>query len=97
MDLDEILYGVDEIEYCLNNILFNPIPSTIQKWWTFKLLRWVLLSNRLGDLDEILYEINNIEGDLDSILLNPYIQPFQNGGRLNFCGGFNFEPTGGSG
>jgi hypothetical protein len=25
----------------LKVILFNPIPSTIQKWRTFKLLRWM--------------------------------------------------------
>jgi hypothetical protein len=48
VDLDEILYGGDDI-------LFNSVASTIPKWRTFKLLRWVLLLNRLVDLDEILY------------------------------------------
>jgi hypothetical protein len=42
------------------------------------------------DLDEILYEDDDIEGDLDSIIIHPVLQPFQNGGRLNFCGGCNF-------
>jgi hypothetical protein len=35
VDLDEILYGGDGIEYYLYYILFYPIASTIQKWWTF--------------------------------------------------------------
>jgi hypothetical protein len=60
--LDEISYGGDGIEYYLDYILFNPIASTIPKWLTFKLLRWVLLLNRLVDLDEIVYEDDNIEG-----------------------------------
>jgi hypothetical protein len=53
-------------------------------------LRWVLLLNQLVDLNEILYEDDNIEGDLDSLIIHPVLQPFQNGGRLNFCGGCNF-------
>jgi hypothetical protein len=38
VDLDEILYGGDGIEYYLDYILFNPVASTITKWRTFKLL-----------------------------------------------------------
>jgi hypothetical protein len=41
MDLDEILYRDDGIEYYLDSILLKPVASTIPKWWTFKLLRWV--------------------------------------------------------
>jgi hypothetical protein len=55
LDLDEIFYGGDGIEYYLDYILFNPVASTIPKWRTFKILRWVLLLNRLVDLDEILF------------------------------------------
>jgi hypothetical protein len=36
---------------------------------TFKLLRWVLLLNRLVDLDEMLFEDDDIEDYLDSILI----------------------------
>jgi hypothetical protein len=37
VDLDEILYiGGD-----LDAIFSNPVPSTIPKWRTFTLLRWV--------------------------------------------------------
>jgi hypothetical protein len=63
MDLDEILYGGDGIEY-YDFILFNPVVSTISKWRKFKLLRWVQLFNRLLDLDGILYCGNGIKGDL---------------------------------
>jgi hypothetical protein len=41
MDLDEILYGHDAIEDELESILFNSVASTISKWMTFKLLRWI--------------------------------------------------------
>jgi hypothetical protein len=41
MDLYEIVYGADEIEYYLDSILFNAVTSTSPKWWIFKLLRWV--------------------------------------------------------
>jgi hypothetical protein len=70
VDLDEILYRGDDIEYYLDYILFNPVALTIPKWRTFKLLRWVLLLIRLVDFHEILYG-DDIEGDLDSLLLNP--------------------------
>jgi hypothetical protein len=29
------------IEGDLDAVHFNPVPSTIPKWWTFKLLRWI--------------------------------------------------------
>jgi hypothetical protein len=45
VDLDEILYGGDGIEYYLDYILFNPVASTVPKWRTFKLLWWVQLLN----------------------------------------------------
>jgi hypothetical protein len=61
VDLDEILYGGDDIEGYLNFILFNATASTLPKWQTFKLLRWVKLLNRLVDLDEILYGGDSIE------------------------------------
>jgi hypothetical protein len=60
VDLDEILYGGDDIEDDLDSMLLNPVASTISKWWTFKPLRCVLLLNRLVDLDEILCGVNDI-------------------------------------
>jgi hypothetical protein len=38
VDLDEILYGCDGIEYYLDYILFNPVASAIPKWRTFKVM-----------------------------------------------------------
>jgi hypothetical protein len=83
MDLDEILYGGDDIEDDLESILFSPIASTISKWRTFKFLRWAQLLNRLVDLDEILYGGDGIEYYPGYILFNP-VASFQNCGRLNF-------------
>jgi hypothetical protein len=65
VDLDEILYGGDDIEDDLDSMLFNPVASTISKWRTFELLRRAQLLNRLVDLDEILYCGNGIKGDID--------------------------------
>jgi hypothetical protein len=61
VDLDEILYGGDGIEYDLDSMLSNSLASTISKWQTFNPLRWVQLLNRLVDLAEILYEGDGIE------------------------------------
>jgi hypothetical protein len=61
VDLDEILYGGDGIEYYFDQIILNQVVSTIPKWRTFKLLRWAQLLNRLVDLDEILYGGDDIE------------------------------------
>jgi hypothetical protein len=60
-DLDEIWYRGGDIEDDFDAIPFNAVASTIPKWRTFKLLRWVQLLNRLEDLDEILYGGDRIE------------------------------------
>jgi hypothetical protein len=70
-DLDEILYADDDVEDDIDSILLNLVASTIPKWPTFNLLRWVLLLSRLVDLDEILYGGDCIEYYLDYILFNP--------------------------
>jgi hypothetical protein len=57
VDLDEILYGCDDIEEDLDSMLLNPAASTILKWRTFKLLRWTQLLNQLVNLDEILFGV----------------------------------------
>jgi hypothetical protein len=61
VDLDEILYGGDGIEYYLDSILYNSVASTIPKL----LLRRVQLLNQLVDLDEILYGGDDIESDVN--------------------------------
>jgi hypothetical protein len=53
VDLDEILYGGDDVEDDLDVIFFNPVPSTVSKWRTFNPLSWVHIFSRLVDLDEI--------------------------------------------
>jgi hypothetical protein len=69
LDLDDILYGGYDIEEDVDSILFNPVASTISKWWTFKHLWWVHLFNRAVDLDEMLYG-DDIEDYLDYMLFN---------------------------
>jgi hypothetical protein len=61
VDLDEVLYGDDDIEGDLDSTLLNSVASVIPKWRTFKLLWWAQLLNRLVDLDEILYGCDGIE------------------------------------
>jgi hypothetical protein len=61
VDLDENLYGSDDIEGYIYSILFNAVAKTIPKWRTFKLLRWVQPLNRVVDFDEICYGSDGIE------------------------------------
>jgi hypothetical protein len=49
-----MLYESDDVEDDIYSILLNLVPSAIPRWWTFNLLRWAQLLNRLVDLDEIL-------------------------------------------
>jgi hypothetical protein len=41
VDYSEIWKGDRAIEDDLYTIIFNPVASTIIKWWMFGLLRWV--------------------------------------------------------
>jgi hypothetical protein len=45
VDLDEILYGGDDVEDDIDSILLNLVASTIPKWWTFERPWWVQLLN----------------------------------------------------
>jgi hypothetical protein len=83
VDLDEILYGGDDIEDDLDSVLLSPVASTIIKWRTFKLLKWAEILNRLVDLDEILYGGDGIEYYLDYILFNTVASTIPKCGRLN--------------
>jgi hypothetical protein len=47
---DEILYGGEDIEDDLYSILLSLVPSTIQKWGTFKLLRGVQIFNPIASI-----------------------------------------------
>jgi hypothetical protein len=46
-----MLHGGDDVKNYIDSIPLNLVASTIPNWRTFKLLRWVLLLNRLVDLD----------------------------------------------
>jgi hypothetical protein len=70
LDLDEILYGTGGIENYLHYILFNPMASIIPKWWTYKLLRCVLLLNQLVFFHETLHISVDVEDDIGPSLLN---------------------------
>jgi hypothetical protein len=78
VDLDDTLYGDDNIEDDLDSMLFNPVASNISKWRTFKLLKRVQLLNRLMDLDEILYCGNGIKDDLDHSKMTVCLSPTKN-------------------
>jgi hypothetical protein len=54
VNLDEVWYVIDGIEYYLDYILFYLGASTIPKWWTFKLLRWAQFLIRLVTVEKIL-------------------------------------------
>jgi hypothetical protein len=73
VDLDEILYGDDDIEGDLDSIILNPLASTISKWWTFKYLRWVQVLNLLVDLDKILYGVMALSITSTKYYLIPYL------------------------
>jgi hypothetical protein len=71
VDLDDILYGGDDIEENLDFKPLNLVASTISKWRTFTFLSWAQLLNRLVDLDEILYGGDGIEYYFPYVLFNP--------------------------
>jgi hypothetical protein len=54
----------------MDSILLILVASTVLKWRSFKLLKWVQLLNRVSGFGEILCVDDNIKFDLDSILLN---------------------------
>jgi hypothetical protein len=58
---DEILFEGDNVEDDLDSILFGAKASTIPKWRTFKLLRYMQLWNQLVDLDDIFFRGAGIE------------------------------------
>jgi hypothetical protein len=61
VDLDEVLYGGNDSKDDFDSMYFNVVASTIPKWRTFELLRWVQLLNGFVDLDDILYRGDGIE------------------------------------
>jgi hypothetical protein len=70
VDMDEVLYGVDDIEADLDALPLNPLTSTISKLRNFKLLKWAQPFNLVVDMDQILYGGDGTEYYLGYILLN---------------------------
>jgi hypothetical protein len=55
VDFHEIRQANHAIEGDLNTAIFSPIASTIPKWWTLKLLRWMQNLNQSKWEHDILY------------------------------------------
>jgi hypothetical protein len=82
--LDEILYGGDDIEDDLESMLLNPVASTIPKWRTFKLLRWVQLLNDWWIWMTFCMEVMTSNNSSTPYYLISYLKPLKNCRRLNF-------------
>jgi hypothetical protein len=74
-------------------LTFNPVPSTIPKWRTFKLLRWMQNLHQSTWDHEILYTDTHSKDE--KLLIRPFLsktKKYEYGGRLNvrihslFCG-----------
>jgi hypothetical protein len=81
------------IEDDLDAVLFNPVPSTIPKWQTFKLLRWMQNLHQSTSEHEILYTDGSSKDE--QLLMRPFFvknKKYEHGGQLNvkihslFCG-----------
>jgi hypothetical protein len=93
VDFYEIQYGGHAIEGDLDAVLFNPVSSTIPKWRTFKLLRWMQNLHQSTWDHEILYTDRSSKDE--QLLVRPFLskaKKYEHGGRLNvkihslFCG-----------
>jgi hypothetical protein len=71
VDLDEILYGDNDVEDDIDSLSLNPVASTIPKWRTLKLLRWCKFLNDWWIWMEFCMEVMQFKIYLYSILLNP--------------------------
>jgi hypothetical protein len=71
VDVYEIQWGGHAIEGGLNAVLFNPVPSTIPKWWTFRLLRWMQNLHQSTWDHEILYTDRSSKDE--QLLIRPFL------------------------
>jgi hypothetical protein len=92
-DFYETQEGGHAIEGDLVAVLSNPVPSTIQEWWTFKLLRWMKNLHHSTWDHEILYTDKSSKDE--QLLVRPFFvknKKYEHGGRFNvkihslFCG-----------
>jgi hypothetical protein len=64
------------IEGDLEAVLFNPVSSTIPKWRTFKLLRWMQNLHRSTWEHEILY--TDRSSKKEQLLMRPFLPKKKN-------------------
>jgi hypothetical protein len=72
----EIQYGGHAIEGDLEAVIFNQVPSTIPKWRTFKLLRWMQNLNQSTWEHEILYTDRSSKDE--KLLIRPFLSKTKN-------------------
>jgi hypothetical protein len=84
----EMRYGGHATEGDLDAILFNPVASTIPKWWMFKLLRWMQNVHQSMWDHGILYSDRPSEDE--QLLLRPLLWKTKN---TNMAGGWNLKFT----
>jgi hypothetical protein len=76
VDFYEIQYGDHAIEANLEAVLFNPVPSTIPKWRTLKLLRWMQNLHQSTWDHEILYADRSSKDE--QLLIRPFLSKTKN-------------------
>jgi hypothetical protein len=76
IDFYEIQYGGHAIEGDLDAVLFNPVPSTIPKWQTFELLRWMQSLHQSTWEHEILYTDRSSKDE--QLLTRPFLSKTKN-------------------
>jgi hypothetical protein len=93
VDFYEIQHGGHAIEGDLDSVFINPVPSTITKWRTFKLLKWMQNLHQSTWDHESLYTDRSSKDE--QLLIRPFLsktKKYEHGGRLNvkvhslFCG-----------
>jgi hypothetical protein len=93
IDFYEIQYGGHAIEGDLDAVLYNPLISTIPKWQTFKLLRWMQNLHQSTWEHEILYTDRSSKDE--QLLMRPFLsknKKYEHGDQFNvkihslFCG-----------
>jgi hypothetical protein len=76
VDFYENQLGGHAIEDDLDAVLSNPVPSTIPKWRTFKLLRWMQNLHQSTWDDEILHTDRSSKDE--QLLIRPFLSKTKN-------------------
>jgi hypothetical protein len=76
VDFCEIQWGGHAIEGDLDAVLFDPVPSTIPKWRTFKRPRWMQKLHQSTWDHEILY--TDRSSNDEQLLIKPFLSQTKN-------------------